>query len=260
MRKSTFMNKQQTASFLKKGMASAALLFCLFLTACAPSEEKIAQAQQKYSDLKTAHNAVVEAHKLVADASLDATLTSLQEEVTAFEAYNLYEMKEEEIDALIASMDELIASYEEYEAQLAEIKVQEEAAVLVTIPVTLFNETGFTFNSISLYEQGEIGVQGDVMEELSGMTPSQIVTGLIIYRDVDNTPWLLTLTDAEGTKWELPISVEDYTEEGVSLYLDYDEENAAMMIKKTSKYAAAAEAETDGEATDSVSTDDNSAS
>ena len=67
------------------------------------------------------------------------------------------EVEEEELDALMTSMDEIIASYAEYETQLAEIKAAEEAAVLVTIPVTLFNETDFTFHSLSLYEQGAIG-------------------------------------------------------------------------------------------------------
>ncbi len=246
MKKIIFTNKLSLVSLLKKGTVFAALLLCLSLTACGPSEEKLAQVQQKYSDLKAAHNEVVEAHKLVADASLDETLVALQEAVTSFETHNLYEMEEEELDALITSMDEMIASYEEYETQLAEIKAAEEAAVLVTIPVTLFNETSFTFNSLSLYEQGEIGTPANTIEELSGMTPSQIVTGLMIYRDVDNTPWLLTLTDSEGVEWELPISVEAYTEEGVSLYLDYDSENAAMMVKETSKYAVETETATDG--------------
>lgn len=245
MKNTIFTNNRALASLLKKGATSATLLLCFCITACAPSEEKLAQVQQKYSDLKAAHNEVVEAHKLVADASLDETLISLQEEVTAFEAHNLYEMEEEELDALMTSMDEIIASYAEYETQLAEIKAAEEAAVLVTIPVTLFNETDFTFHSLSLYEQGAIGTQGNAIEELSGMTPSQIVTGLFIYRDVDDTPWLLTLTDSEGVEWELPISVEGYTEEGVSLYLDYDSENAAMMVKETSKYAVETETATD---------------
>ena len=65
---------------------------CVFVTACGPSEEKVAQAQQKYAQLAEIHNQVVEAHNNVDNNSLDEALTELREKITEVEGYNLAEM------------------------------------------------------------------------------------------------------------------------------------------------------------------------
>lgn len=206
------------------------LVFCFSLTSCGPSDEKVAQAQAKYGELSDAHDAVVEAHKLIADTSYDETLTTLRKEAIALNNYNLEEMKDEEIDTLIQTMDSMIGTYDEYLNALTEIKAQEDAAVLVTIPVTLTNNTSFSFSELSLYEQGDTTAAANMLANLTPLAPSQTLTGLFIQRDVDNTPWGFVLTDTEGAKWELPLSVEDYTEEGISLALTYDSETETLSI------------------------------
>lgn len=196
--------------------------FCLSVTACGPSEEKVAQAQQKYAQLTAINNQVVEAHNNVTDNSLDEELIKLREQVREVETYNLNEMKDEEIDMLIQIMDSLIASYEKFHVTLNNIKAEEEAAVLVPIPVTVVNETGFAISSVKLHEKGDYSNQVNVLDGFTSLEQGQTMTGLMVQRDVDETPWILELVNAEGVKYELTLPVAEYTEEGVTLHLTYD--------------------------------------
>lgn len=216
----------------KRILAGAVLcLICFYLTACGPSKEKIAQAQQKYTALIELNNRVVEAHRKVEDNSLDGELVELRDRVSELETYNLSEMKDEEIDALIGTMDSLTDSYENYLEVLLDIKGKEEAAVLTTIPVTLTNQTELSFPDISLYEKGSGSAHANILEEMDALNPGRILTGLAIKRDVDNTPWMLSLKDMDGAEYEIELSVQEYTEEGVDLTLIYDEEEGLLAAK-----------------------------
>ena len=223
----------------------AVCVCCLFMVACGPSEEKVAQAQQKYTDLIKKHNQVVEAHENVSDGSYDEQLLSLREKITEVEAYNLNDMEDEEIDLLIQIMDTLIKSYDEYEAALIQLKEQEEAAVIVTIPVTIVNDTGKAISVLKLYEQGSEDLQVNVLENLTPLEAGQNLLGMMIQRDVENTPWVLYVDSgqiseeeksAEGTddiesdKKEIILPVEEYTESGIELVLVYDEETQMITL------------------------------
>lgn len=210
----------------------------LFLTACGPSEEKIAQAQQKYSELAETHNSVVEAHKSISDNSLDEALTALADKVTIVGNYNLQEMKDEEIDLLIQTMDSLIDSYDEFMTALTDIKGKEDAAVLTPIPVTLINDTRFYFSGLSLFEQGSLETPANVLESLPPLEPGQSLTGLLIQRNVDNTPWLLTLSDTDGGAWEFSLPVENYEEEGITLRLLYNSQESELTIEREEENAS----------------------
>lgn len=218
---------------LKKIKIGLLSLLCFFLIACGPSEEKVSQAQEKYTELAKIHNEVVEAHKGVSDASLDEALIALQDKVNVIENYNLQEMKDEEIDLLIETMDSLIASYQEYQEALLTIRAAEDAAILIPIPVVVTNDTQVSFTSLSLYEENSAQTAVNVLETLSSLDPKQSVTGLVIQRDVDNTPWILSLTSSEGQVFELTLPVETYSEEGISLHLIYNSEEGKLIIENT---------------------------
>lgn len=209
--------------------------YCFLMTACGPSEEKIEQAQQKYSQLVEMHNQVVEAHKSISDASMDETLTEISGQIAGFEEFNLAEMKDEEIDALIESMDLVITSYEDALKEINEIKAKEDAAVLTSIPVSVENGTSFTFTSLKLYETGDYGAHTNVLEDMNGLLPGQAVTGLMIERDVDNTSWMLTLADTEGAEYEYELKVSEYDETGITLKLSYDVEEKKLSIEEIPK-------------------------
>ena len=220
---------------IKKNLCSL-LLSCvmtasaLLLTACGgPSAEKIAQAQDTYSNLVTIHNRVVSAHRQIEDDSLDEKLVALGEKITQVNTYNLNDMNDEEIDMLIDTMDSIIDTYEEYLTAINDIRDTENAAILTPINISLINDTNLTFVGLSLHQKGTIQ-NVDLLETLSGFMPAQRMAGLVIYRDVQNTPWVLELVSEDGSLYELNLSVKDYSEDGCVLTLTYDSEKDAILI------------------------------
>lgn len=220
---------------IKKNLYSL-LLSCvmaastLLLTACGgPSAEKIAQAQDTYSNLVSIHNRVVSAHRQIEDDSLDEKLVALGEKITQVNTYNLNDMNDEEIDMLIDTMDSIIDTYEEYLTAINDIRDTENAAILTPINISLINDTNLTFVGLSLHQKGSIQ-NTDLLETLSGFMPAQRMAGLVIYRDVQNTPWVLELVSEDGSLYELNLSVKDYSEDGCVLTLTYDSEKDAILI------------------------------
>lgn len=220
---------------IKKNLYSL-LLSCvmaastLLLTACGgPSAEKIAQAQDTYSNLVAIHNRVVSAHRQIENDSLDEKLVALGEKITQVNTYNLNDMNDEEIDMLIDTMDSIIDTYEEYLTAINDIRDTENAAILTPINISLINDTNLTFAGLSLHQKGTIQ-NADLLETLSGFMPAQRMAGLVIYRDVQNTPWVLELVSEDGSLYELNLSVKDYSEDGCVLTLTYDSEKDAILI------------------------------
>lgn len=220
---------------IKKNLCSLLLSWVmlastLLLTACGgPSAEKIAQAQDTYSNLVTIHNRVVSAHRQIEDDSLDEKLVALGEKITQVNTYNLNDMNDEEIDMLIDTMDSIIDTYEEYLTAINDIRDTENAAILTPINISLINDTNLTFVGLSLHQKGTIE-NVDLLETLSGFMPAQRMAGLVIYRDVQNTPWVLELVSEDGSLYELNLSVKDYSEDGCVLTLTYDSEKDAILI------------------------------
>ena len=220
------IKKNLYSLFLSCVMAASTLL----LTACGgPSAEKIAQAQDTYSNLVAIHNRVVSAHRQIENDSLDEKLVALGEKITQVNTYNLNDMSDEEIDMLIDTMDSIIDTYEEYLTAINDIRDTENAAILTPINVSLVNDTNLTFAGLSLHQKGTIE-NVDLLETLSGFMPAQRMAGLVIYRDVQNTPWVLELVSEDGSLYELNLSVKDYSEDGCVLTLTYDSEKDAILI------------------------------
>lgn len=210
------------------------LMICglvFFVTACGPSDELIARAQQKYVELAGIHNQVADAHQDISDDSLDGTLTELSEKEDELEQYNLTEMKDEEIEQLIQDMDSMIDSYDDMLEELSDIKKEEAAAVLTPIPVTIKNNTSFSFSELMLYEKGDEDIPANVLEGMDCLTKGQALTGLLIQKDVDDTPWVLVLDDTEGAEYEFEIPVSEHGEDGVTLELTYDAEEGSLTIE-----------------------------
>ena len=225
--KHIFSIKKKFCSLLLSCVMSASMLL---LTACGgPSAEKIAQAQDTYSNLVAIHNRVVSAHKQIEDDSLDEKLIALGEKITQVNTYNLNDMNDDEIDMLIDTMDSIINTYEEYLTAINNIRDTENAAILTPINVSLVNDTNLTFVGLSLHQKGTIQ-NVDLLETLSSFMPTQRMAGLVIYRDAQNTPWVLELISEDGSLYELNLAVNDYSEDGCVLTLTYDSEKDAILI------------------------------
>ena len=204
---------------------------CFLLTGCGgPSDEKIAQAQETYTHLIETHNQVVNAHKQISDNSLDNQLTALAEEVTELEDINLSEMEDTDIDALIENMNSMIASYQEHLQTIENIKEEEEAAVLIPISLTFTNATDQVFQKLFLYEKNDTSHKVDVLEGTSGFNPGQVLTGIVISRDISDTPWILELETADGNVCEIELTVKDFSEEGESLIISCEPETNQVIV------------------------------
>lgn len=218
--------------FYKHTLPSLLILSCLciLLTGCSPSDEVLSAAQGKYAELVKIHNEVVEAHREVEDDSYDEALSVLQDDLNTIQSYNLKDMSEEEITLLMSTMDTLIASYQDYLAQLGNTKKEEDAAELTAIPLSLTNNTSFSFDLISLYQKDNPGARINILSGLDSLSPTQSLTGLQIERNAENTPWMLTLESTDGVTYDIELSVDTYTEDGIHLYLDYDPETGSITV------------------------------
>lgn len=206
-------------------------ILCFLLTGCGgPSDEKIAQAQETYTHLIETHNQVVDAHKHISDNSLDDQLSALADKITKLEEFNLSEMKDADIDVLIENMNSMIASYEEHLKTIENIKGAEDAAVLVPIPLTFTNATDQTFQKLFLYEKNDSSHKFDVLEGTSGFNPGQALTGIVISRDVSDTPWILELENSDGSISEIELSVKDFSEDGESLTITCEPETNQVIV------------------------------
>lgn len=172
----------------------------------------------------------MEAHKHISDNSLDSKLVALSEKVAKVEEFNLSEMQDADIDVLIESMNSILSSYQEYLQTIEDIKGQEDAAVVVSIPITLMNGTGYTIQKLFLYEQNDSSSNSDVLEGTAGFGPGQSLTGLVLFRDVSNTPWILEIEDSGGTVYEVILPVKEYDENGITMTLTYDSEANELKV------------------------------
>lgn len=208
------------------------LIVCMTISGCGgPSEEKIAQAQQTYTELVELHNQVVEAHKGIHETSLDEGLQALAQKLDKVDEFALNEMKDEDIDLLIETMGTIRESYEEYLVKIEEIHAAEDAAVLIPISLTLTNSTEQTFSKIVLYPQNDISQKTDVLQGAFSFEPGQSLMGLTVHKDVNATPWVMELESADGTSCELALPVKDLNEDGEILTLIFDSEKEEIMFQ-----------------------------
>lgn len=212
--------------------AAGFLLVSLLLTACAgASEEKIEQAQTVYAELVKVHNQVVEAHKEIEDASLDEALDTLAGKLEQVDDFALNEMKDEDIDLLIETMNTMKGSYQEYLKKIKTIKEAEEAAVLIPVSFSLVNETAESFTNLVLYPSDKEIQRLSVLQPEVSFEPGQILTGLSIDMDAEGTSWVMVLENAEGTSCELELDVKEFASEGETLILKPDgEDSGAFML------------------------------
>lgn len=216
------------------GCAVRLLLMSLLFTACAgASEEKIEQAQTVYAELVRVHNQVVEAHKEIEDASLDEALDTLYGKLEQVDDFALNEMKDEDIDFLIETMNTMKSSYQEYLKKIQAIKKAEEAAVLVPVSFSLINETAESFRSLVLYASDKEDQKLSVLQPEVSFEPGQSLLGLSVNMDAEGTPWILVLEDTKGTAYEFELDVKGFAQEGETLILKPDEENVITVTLLT---------------------------
>lgn len=223
---------------MKKSFKLVAVLFLAvtLLCACGPSEAKISSAQEKYKELVNTNNQVVKAYSEIKEHSLDNELPALTERVREFEQFNLNELTDEEIDELIGNMQLLIDTYSDYLKTIGEIKITEDASVLTQCSFSAVNLTDMKFVSLTLMEKGETDLVTNVLDNTEGLLPDQEIMGLTVYKDVDNTPWILTLvtegTEEEpGSTFNITLDMTKIENPGATLSIKYDEEAGKVYLE-----------------------------
>lgn len=219
------MQKKTTAFIL-------CLLTIFILTGCGgPSEEKVAAAQETYEQLVAIHNQTVEAHKTIDDDFLDQELSALLSDVKQLGSHNLNEMEDADIDLLIEDMNAMISSYQACLDKIQEFKDAKEAARLTPVFFTLSNQTDMTFLNLALCAKGDSREKTNVLENTDGFVPGQVLTGLMVFRDTSNTPWILRLENTEEEAFAFPLKVEELKEEGEALALTCDSETGELLLE-----------------------------
>lgn len=229
----------------KLGICVLVMIVSMAMAACEPSQEKLTEAQTKYSALVEKHNTVVEEHKEIEDDSLDAALAKLEESVNQLKEYNLAELSNEEIDVLVEQMDALSLQYDEKQAEITKIKNHEDTLILTDIELSVKNAFSKDFQSLYLYEKGSSDQGTDLLADLEGLKMGEVIDGLIIEEDVDQTPWILVVEDTETNSYEIEIDMAAYEGDDIELALTYDEAAGEMVIQ-----TAKAETEEETEAAD----------
>lgn len=222
---------------MKKILISG-LVLCLglVLTACGPSKNKIIEAQAKYRELVEIHNQAVNAYDMINENSLNEELSTLSDKMAQLTEYNLYDMTDDEIDTLIETINTLNTSYSGYLKTIGEIKISEDANYLDQISFSVVNDTNLLFSSLKLYERGESDLVTDVLDETTGLKPNQEIAGLTIYKDADNTPWILSLgvndeEEVEVANYKLIIEVTDLAASGRTFTIKWDDETGEVYIE-----------------------------
>ena len=211
-------------------------MMCAF-TGCGASKTKIIEAQNKYKDLVATHNQVVDAYDQISEDSLSSELQTLSDRIEEFKAYNLYELNNDEIDALIETMDSINSSYSDYLKTIGEIKVEEDSATLTPYVFTLINDTNIIYNGLTLMERGETDLVTDVLKDTDGLNPGESLAGLTVHRDVDDTPWILTLSinDEEGNasdEYKLVLDENILSEDNSTIFVRWNDEDSSVYLEK----------------------------
>lgn len=209
----------------------------LLLAGCGPSEEKIAKAQEKYRELVRNHNQVAKSNASLGEDVLSSELDGMVEKIEEIKSFNLYDMSDEEIDMIIEAMDSLNESYSGYLKTIGEVKLSEEKKVLKPVAISLFNNSNMVFSNLSVMEKGEKDLVTNALENSGGMAPGQRLIGLTIYKDDENTPWVISLTkskeneEEEDEVFSLSLDMEKLKEDGDNnLELIFDTESETLKL------------------------------
>lgn len=208
------------------------------LCGCGTSKDLIIESQAKYKELIEAHNQVVEAYSTINDSGLDDSLVTLSDKVSKLKEYNLFELSNEELEGLIDTMDSLNQSYADYLKKIGEIKLDEDKENLKEAKFSIVNDIGEIFDELSLMEKGETDLVTNALSGLDGFDPGELLAGLTVYFDEENTPWVLNLStknDDEGSDNTYSISLDKdilNLDDITTLHLKMNDETGEIYLEK----------------------------
>lgn len=173
-------------------------LTILLMVGCGgPSEEKVKEAQDTYTELVSKHNEVIEEYAGVDDKSFDKQLNDMAVKINNLGQQEMKEKTDEEIDIIITELKTNIQSYDDILKTIQKMK-ESVTKKAEGIPVTIKNNTGLKLYQLYLYEASNEEKGNNLVEDMEYMDGYDTINILNLYVTMDKPVWQLEAYDREG--------------------------------------------------------------
>jgi TolA-binding protein len=207
----------------------AAMAFCL--TACGPTDEKLAEVDSAISLLKEARQEAENVYLDVSETDQRAKLDEMNEKVAEFEAMEFSKMKnDEQIDEILPSIQALTEEYQGIRSGLADVlkaetAVKEEKAKHTELDAYFVNKTGMNITKIVLRDVTRNTESENFLGDGVVLTNGYTLMGPALDLYEGSASWEFVITDDADTEYTLSCeSLRGKETKGVSIVLTYDKE------------------------------------
>ena len=254
----------------KKSLWLPALLLALTLTACGPSSEKLAQAQEAINLMTGAGQTANETFLDITDTSFKARLDELSAKETELAATDLTKLNDKKIDELLPSINEVTDAYNALNAEMSQILTtetaeREERGKHNEQKAYLVNKTGMNLSEIKLHDISSGTVSDNYLGEGVILQDGYTLMGVSLDLYSNSSSWEFIIKNDVDTEFTLPCpSLFPPVEDGVSVELIIDPVSGEgsvnvggyVVLEETVTDEAATEADSEADnTTDSASTD-----
>jgi len=183
-----------------------AFVVAILLTACGPSEEKLAEVQVALTALENARTVAEETYGNLIDSSYKDQLDQLAEASDSYAALEYDKMKDEDIDEVLPTINDLASSYESIESELLEIaqKEKDEAEAegrYIDIQGYITNKTGKTITGIVLRDDSENTESDNLILNGIELGNSETLMGVVLNVYMPTSSWSVIITTSEGESY-----------------------------------------------------------
>ncbi len=200
----------------------------LFLVACGPSDEKLAEAEGARSLLLQARQAAEDTYLDITDSDNKDKLKELSDKTAEIEAIDFTKLNDKKIDAVLPTITELTDSYQSMGADMTailkeETDVREEKAKHLERDVYFINKTGMNLSKLALYDVSRDETSDNYIGDGIYLLNGYSLMGVTLDIYADSTEWEFLITDDGGTDYVLSCSdLRELDPEGMTIVLEYD--------------------------------------
>lgn len=200
----SWMERKRVLRMKKNMRLLTACLLVVFLTGCGgPSREKIEEVQNIYAQLVNKHNEVIEVYANIEDDSFSKELDQMAENINSIGQQDMKSLTNEEIEEIADELQQNITMYNDILSSIEKIvDEKEEVKELLSVPVTIQNNTGIKLYQIYLYQAGQEDKGDNLAADIEYLDGYQTLNILNIYMEETETLWYLEAMDEEGNTIE----------------------------------------------------------
>lgn len=254
----------------KKNVFIAAIIMATLLTACGPSDEKLAEATQAISTMTQAMETVNNTYLDITDSSFKARIDELSAKETELSATALDKLSDKEIDELLPQINEVTGQLTALNEEMSKVLGTEEAQRQENDrhneqKAYLINKTGMNLTEIRLLDKTTGTLSDNYLGDGVILQSGYTLMGVSLDVYSTSSSWEFVIKSEADTEYNLPCtSLLPVNEEGVSIELYFDPETGEgsaniggyAAVQETEDAEAASEADSgDEEASESASTE-----